>query len=405
MRPFNLGVCAGCFAACVLVALGPVYGQYRGDSNDRDSDSRRGFGSRDDDRSRGDGDSRSRGSDDRRDSGSRFGSRDFGSRGESGRDFGSRWGGFGSRDGGSGDRGGDSDSRREYFSRGGFGGPPGGFGGGGFGPPGGFGGSFGPPGSFGGSFGSRGGDDGESRSAAFFDRLDRNRDGRLDGDEMSSAGPFQGFLDRAGIREGASREDFTRSFDRMREESRRDGSDDRSRNSASSGYTPAPKERVTKDLPSSFADRDFDHDGQLGLYEWRQWDRTRVDEFFFFDRNGDGFLTPSELASVDGSSEGDDERGDRSDSRRERRSEPTPPATSTAPVSVPGAPLDESDPNVSQGRKYFALLDDNKDGKASADELAKLKKLRPMFEQAGVRLDQEMSADQFVANYVKAMSN
>jgi hypothetical protein len=159
---------------------------------------------------------------------------------------------------------------------------------------------------------------------------------------------------------------------------------------------------VTKELPSSFTDRDFDRDGQLGLYEWREWDRTRVDEFFFFDRNGDGFLTPSELASIEGPSEGDNGGRDRDESRRERRSEPALQSSSNAPTNVPVATLAESDPNVSQGRKYFALLDENKDGKASIDELGKLKKLRPTFEQAGIRLDQEMSADQFVANYVKA---
>jgi hypothetical protein len=187
----------------------------------------------------------------------------------------------------------------------------------------------------------------------------------------------------------------------MREESRRDG-DDRSRSSSSSVYTPAPKPRVTKDLPSSFTDRDFDHDGQIGLYEWREWDRTRVEEFFFFDRNGDGYLTPGELASAEGTSGGDDGSRNRSDSTRERRSEPVAQAPPSPSSNAPVAALDESDPNVSQGRKYFALLDVNKDGKASTDELGKLKKLRPMFESAGVRLDQEMSADQFVANYAKA---
>ncbi len=162
---------------------------------------------------------------------------------------------------------------------------------------------------------------------------------------------------------------------------------------------------MTKDLPSSFTDRDFDHDGQIGLYEWREWDRTRVDEFFFFDRNGDGFLTPSELASIEGESDDNNGNPDRDESRRERRSEPAPQVSSNAQTSLPVASLNESDPNVSQGRKYFALLDENKDGKASIDELGKLKKLRPTFEQAGIRLDQEMSADQFVANYVRATTN
>jgi Ca2+-binding EF-hand superfamily protein len=290
---------------------------------------------------------------------------------------------------------------------------------GGFGPPGGFGssGGFGPPsGGFGGGsggFSSRGGDDGAARTSGFFDRLDRNRDGRLDGEEMQAAGPFQGILDRAGIREGASREDFTRSFEKIREESQRgreSGRDDRSRDA---GYTPAPRPRITKDLPSAYVDRDSDGDGQLGLYEWREWDRTRMDEFFFFDRNGDGFLTPSELAAIEEANESDgrgrggdrsDRGGDRGDSDRDRRA-PEPPASQA--ISASGGPpkLDESDPNVVQARKYFALLDGDKNGKASVEELAKLKKLRPLFEQAGIQLDREMSADEFAANYVKVSTN
>ncbi len=106
MRSFHLGIWAVCFAAGIFLAQAPAYGQFRGDSSDRDSDSRRGFGSRDDSRSRDDSGSRDRGSDDRR---------DFGSRGDSSRDFGSRWGGFGSRGDDSEGRGGDSDSRRDFF--------------------------------------------------------------------------------------------------------------------------------------------------------------------------------------------------------------------------------------------------------------------------------------------------
>ncbi|MDQ3329030.1 MAG: hypothetical protein M3552_00010, partial [Planctomycetota bacterium] len=218
----------------------------------------------------------------------------------------------------------------------------------------------------------------------------------------------------AGIKEGSSREDFTKGFERAREEMQgrresdgddRGRSDDRSRNSSSSGYTPAKRDRVTMDLPESFADRDVDRDGQIGLYEWREWDRTRVDEFFFFDRNGDGFLTPAELAAVDGGNE-EEERGgsDRGRSREpERPSQPRPqPPQAIAAVSTS---LDESDANVRQGRMYFSVLDANRDGRASVEELGKLKKLRPMFEEAGVRLDQDMTGDEFVANYAKAAKN
>jgi hypothetical protein len=248
--------------------------------------------------------------------------------------------------------------------------------------------------------------------SGFFDRLDKNGDGKLGGDEISGAGFFQGMLDRAGIKEGATREDFTRGFEKAREEmqgGRDSNGGDRNRGS-SSGFTPMKRERVTMDLQSAYADRDLDGDGQLGLYEWRDWDRTRVDEFFFLDSNGDGFLTPQELAAVDsgngGNSNADSgsDRGRSRDRDRERRPESQPPQVAAAPTPpASSAPLDESDADVLKGRQIWTILDANHDGQASVEELARLKKLRPILEGAGVRLDQPMTSEQFVANYVKAV--
>ena len=400
MRPYRLCLIALAASIWLIAAHSTVSAQFRGrggptegDSRDRDGDSddRRGR-----DRRWGD-DSGGRGFDSRGDSGSRWGG--FGSRDG---DSGFRRGGFGSRgdsdsrDGDSGSREGDSRSRRGFGSFGGGFGPPGG----GFGPPG-----FGPPGGF------------RPSPEMFFDRLDRNGDGRLGEDEISQSGPFQGMLERAGIREGASRDDFSKGFERLREnsgnsENSRERSDSRDRRN-DTGYTPAKRERVTVDLPGDFFDRDQDGDGQIGLYEWREWDRTRIDEFFFLDRNGDGFLTPRELASVANSSNDDDRTsasrnsdGNGPRKAESRRFEPRPPEQSSAaaPQSAPAvAALDENDADVRKGRQYFKLIDGDGDGRATVEELGKIQKMRPMFEEAGVRLDQEMSADQFVANYVKAV--
>ncbi len=57
-----------------------------------------------------------------------------------------------------------------------------------------------------------------------------------------------------------------------------------------------------------------------------------------------------------------------------------------------------------RGQEIFAMLDLDKDGKASVAELSRLNKLRPMFEEAGVALDREMTSDEFVTNYVRAAS-
>jgi Ca2+-binding EF-hand superfamily protein len=51
---------------------------------------------------------------------------------------------------------------------------------------------------------------------------------------------------------------------------------------------------LPKELPSWFREIDTDSDAQLGLYEWKNSGRS-LDEFRRMDRNGDGFLTVSEV--------------------------------------------------------------------------------------------------------------
>jgi hypothetical protein len=66
------------------------------------------------------------------------------------------------------------------------------------------------------------------------------------------------------------------------------------------------------------------------------------------------------------------------------------------------AALSEDDPDARTAKKFFQLLDRDADGTASVEELSKLQKLRPKFEEAGVSLDKDMSEKQFVDAYLKA---
>jgi Ca2+-binding EF-hand superfamily protein len=52
--------------------------------------------------------------------------------------------------------------------------------------------------------------------------------------------------------------------------------------------------KLPKELPSWFAELDTDHDGQIGLYEWKASGRS-LQEFYELDRNDDGFLTIDEV--------------------------------------------------------------------------------------------------------------
>ncbi len=53
---------------------------------------------------------------------------------------------------------------------------------------------------------------------------------------------------------------------------------------------------ASHELPSTLADLDADHDGQLALYEWRQAGK-KVADFRKLDRDNDGFITPREVAT------------------------------------------------------------------------------------------------------------
>lgn len=61
----------------------------------------------------------------------------------------------------------------------------------------------------------------------------------------------------------------------------------------SSGTRRSVKSRLVPTLPKEYEVRDKNGDGQIGMYEW---DRARYAEFMKLDKNGDGFLTPQELA-------------------------------------------------------------------------------------------------------------
>jgi hypothetical protein len=52
--------------------------------------------------------------------------------------------------------------------------------------------------------------------------------------------------------------------------------------------------KLPKDIPAWFEQLDTDKDGQIGLYEWVNGNRS-IDEFRAMDRNEDGFLTIDEV--------------------------------------------------------------------------------------------------------------
>lgn len=330
----------------------------------------------------------------------------------------------GDRDRGGSDRGG---ADRGGFDRGRFtGGPPGG------GPPSGGRPSFGPPGGGPPGGGPPSGGDPRSRFSPdrIFGFMDRNQDGRIDSEELERVpGPLRDRFKEMGVdtSRGLSKDAFTKTFERMREEREREQERDRGRdddrrreegnredNRSSTAQKPKTrpvvpdKERVTVDLPSQFSEGDTDGDGQVAFYEWRSWKRAETQNFFDYDHNGDGFLTPKELvkgpkAPVEPVATSLASTTSRPASTVSAASTSSPAVTSTPKAASPGS-VDMSSPEAIRGRNMFRLLDKDRSGNISTEEWQASSRLKPMFENAGVDLSKPMDQDAFITQYVKIES-
>lgn len=117
-------------------------------------------------------------------------------------------------------------------------------------------------------------------------RWDDNRDGTLDLREFRAY--YQGRLSTLSAQVAAGQIDLglKRGGPILIAAARNDEEDSRP-NVPRAGNLPAG-------LPSWFAQLDSDGDGQIGLYEWKTSGWT-LDEFVRIDRNGDGFLTITEV--------------------------------------------------------------------------------------------------------------
>ncbi len=307
-----------------------------------------------------------------------------------------------------GDRGGFGGRGGGEVAPGGFGGPGGSRGGA---PPGGFGG--GPPESPGGPGGRLG------------SMMDPNGDGRIDQNEISKMPEgFRSMMEARGIKiePGTSVEDFRNNmmqqFQQMREEGggfRPPGSQpqdesqvNRSEYSPASPFRPRSKERITVDLPPKYSELDIDYDGQIGLYEWITARRESIDQFDDIDENVDGILTPLELKLFEETSAGG--TPEVVSVKRDRltiiggQGAASGRDNGKSPGSSKGGKMskEEREQQESVGKRYFGMMDRDKDGKVSEEEWSVSRRLKPMFESAGIKVE-SMSEDQFAKNYVKAL--
>jgi len=287
------------------------------------------------------------------------------------------------------------------------------------------------------------------RSERFFGYLDKDKNGRLDEDEVrrmpsSVREAFQKAdfsLDR-----GISKDDFIREMPRIMEEMRRRRDDDRDKDdddrkkkeprreesrrdddgksSKGYSYTPRKRPKITMDIPSKFEDGDTDTDGQIGLYEWRQWKPQEKYHFPVYDINQDGFLTPRELSNPPSKEEIDNylaSIGVPAQTAQPRPSESGETRPSEAPVAraatgnTPQAKVaetetkneadskdDDKDTTSKTAKLFFQQMDSDKSGSLTPDEWARSRRLKPKFEEVGIDLSKPMDLDEFTAAYRKA---
>jgi Ca2+-binding EF-hand superfamily protein len=220
-------------------------------------------------------------------------------------------------------------------------------------------------------------------------RFDRNRDGVLSGDELSSR--FSGNpLDFDRNRDGklTANELAVRSARRRegREESRRDNDrrDDRDREEEKSvevpdvfngrrSYRPVAARPLPEGVPGYFTEKDANRDGQVSMAEFaKEWTDELVYQFFASDLNRDGVITSEEaLHAVENPSGGSPPGSAMASASLSNSKTATAPANPSSPAAPVGSgPID--DKYLKVGQRIVDRYDKNGDKTLTPSEWEKM---------------------------------
>jgi hypothetical protein len=151
------------------------------------------------------------------------------------------------------------------------------------------------------------------------------------------------------------------------------------------------------DLPANYAAGDGDGDGQIDLFEWRQWKPAEIANFMQMDTNKDGFLTARELIIAENfPSENAAPAAANIVAYQGSASNTTAPGSDANgnQGALPGEKL-----SAAEARWVFPRLDKNNNGKIDEDEWKGSKTIRDGFKNAGIKLTLPADQAAFLAAY------
>ena len=275
--------------------------------------------------------------------------------------------------------------------------------------------------------GARGGGEDRGRRGRFdpaemASRLDEDKNGIISSSEIERAPSFmrdnfkqQGLDFHKGVRVEELQGVAQRSVDEMRRQrdEGRDGRSDRPELAprgevrtvapapATGSGTPAPKKpktRVAPLLPEAFKAIDTDLDCQIALYEWRQAKRGPISQFTLIDTDGDGFLTPKELAKPVPAPAPTNPETKTGNATTAATSKPDPPAVAPA---KPPEPVTVSTEAAVQATRAFEQLDGDRSGTVAGEEWSKSSRLKPLYVKGGYDLSKPLSKEEFTQAFVR----